>query len=75
LQPISSPIVEDIDVIEAFVNGGSRNAFGPLIHVERDVLLLSAVSPAGCSAARSNLSGSRSCLPRPCPCVLPPLAR
>ncbi len=28
-------------MIEAFVNGGSRNAFGPLIHVERDVLLLS----------------------------------
>lgn len=34
-------IVDDKDVVEAFCNASSRNAFGPLVHVERNVLLLS----------------------------------
>ncbi len=38
---ITLTAVDDLEVIEAFVGAGSRNAFGPLIHVERDVLLLS----------------------------------
>jgi len=33
--------MDDLEVIEAFVSASSRNAFGPLVHVERDVLLLS----------------------------------
>lgn len=33
--------MDDMEVIEAFIKTGSRNAFGPLVHVERDVLLLS----------------------------------
>jgi hypothetical protein len=32
--------VDDKEVIAAFAGGGSRNAFGPIVHVERDVLLL-----------------------------------
>ena len=32
--------MEDREVIEAFAVAGSRNAFGPIVHVERDVLLL-----------------------------------
>ncbi|MDP9072941.1 MAG: hypothetical protein M3N98_01990 [Actinomycetota bacterium] len=33
--------MDDKEVIGAFVSAGSRNAFGPLVHVERNVLLLS----------------------------------
>ena len=33
--------MDDKEVISAFVGASSRNAFGPLVHVERNVLLLS----------------------------------
>ena len=32
--------MEDLEVIEAFINGGSRRAFGSGLHVEADVLML-----------------------------------
>lgn len=43
--PITRPVcslhrVEDVEVIDSFVNRGAQRAFGPSLHIESDVLML-----------------------------------
>ncbi len=43
--------MEDPEVLEAFIDGGARRAFGPTLHIEGDILLFDGWWPAGVRVA------------------------